>query len=187
MSTFCDQFVKLLEDCTDTRGLPRRFFGIFALWEQKRRRARLDFGERMCYNREKARRRGRGEEKSMERIRESGEMYLENILVLREEMGNLRAVDIARRTGYSKPSISRALGLLRADGMVLVDDDGYIALTEAGEARARKIYERHRVLTDFLIRIGVDSETADSDACRIEHVISDATFEKMKEYMQKKL
>jgi Mn-dependent DtxR family transcriptional regulator len=114
-------------------------------------------------------------------------MYLENILMLRDQLEFVRAIDVVKSTGYSKPSISRALGLLRADGMVLVDDDGYIALTEAGEARARKIYERHRVLTDFLIRIGVDSETADSDACRIEHVISDATFEKMKEYMQKKL
>ena len=117
------------------------------------------------------------------KIQESGEMYLEHILILREHQPHVRAIDIVNQTGYSKPSISRALGLLKADNMLTVDKDGFITLTAAGEARARKIYERHRMLTGFFEAIGVDTETAASDACKIEHVISDETFEKLKRHM----
>ena len=119
----------------------------------------------------------------MSRIKESGEMYLEDILVLRQKLGMVRAIDIVNLTGYSKPSISRALSNLRDSGMILVDKSGYITLTELGEGRAQKIYERHRVLTEFLVRIGVDAETADADACKIEHDISDDAFMKIKEHM----
>lgn len=113
-------------------------------------------------------------------IQESGEMYLENILVLKNKIGQVRAIDIVHMTGYSKPSISRALGLLKNDGMVTVDQNGYIELTESGHARAMKVYERHRILTRFFESIGVDSDTASEDACKIEHVISDATFDMIK-------
>ena len=107
-------------------------------------------------------------------------MYLENILRLREKQAHTRSIDIVNQTGYSKPSISRALRQLRNEGMIIVDEDGYITLTVAGEARARKVYERHRILMKYFESIGVSSETADADACRIEHVISDETFEKLK-------
>nr|MBQ4317678.1 metal-dependent transcriptional regulator [Clostridia bacterium] len=113
-------------------------------------------------------------------IHESGEMYLENILRLREKQAHTRSIDIVNQTGYSKPSISRALRQLRNEGMIIVDEDGYITLTVAGEARAHKVYERHRILMKYFESIGVSSETADADACRIEHVISDETFEKLK-------
>ncbi|MBQ9080702.1 MAG: metal-dependent transcriptional regulator [Clostridia bacterium] len=121
----------------------------------------------------------------MAKILESGEMYLENILVLREKQGQVRSIDIVNYTGYSKPSISRAIGVLRRDGMINVDSDGYITLTEEGEARAQKIYERHRVLTEFFEMIGVSHETASADACKVEHHISDETFEKMKEHARR--
>ncbi len=113
-------------------------------------------------------------------IHESGEMYLETILRLRESLPTVRAIDIVRSTGYSKPSISRALKQLRDEAMIEVDESGYITLTVAGEGRAVKIYERHRVLTRYFESIGVSSETADADACKIEHVISDETFERLK-------
>lgn len=119
------------------------------------------------------------------KIQESGEMYLESILVLRGEMPQVRAIDIVNYTGYTKPSISRALGLLKKDELIFVDKSGYITLTEAGEARAIKVYERHKVLTEFFEKIGVDEETASADACRIEHVISDETFDKIKEHISK--
>ena len=113
-------------------------------------------------------------------IHESGEMYLENILRLREKQTHIRAIDIVNQTGYTKPSISRALRQLRSENMIIVDEDGFITLTASGEARARKVYERHRVLMRYFISIGVSETAADADACRIEHVISDETFEKMK-------
>ena len=118
-------------------------------------------------------------------IQASGEMYLESILVLRSEMPQVRAIDIVNYTGYTKPSISRALGLLKKDELIVVDKSGYITLTEAGEAGAIKVYERHKVLTEFFEKIGVDKETASADACRIEHVISDETFDKIKEHISK--
>lgn len=110
-------------------------------------------------------------------------MYLENILVLREKQKPVRAIDIVNLTGYSKPSISRALGLLKADGMIIVDSDGYITLTSEGERRAQKVYERHKLLTEMFVRIGVSRETAAADACKIEHDISDETFERLKEHI----
>jgi len=116
---------------------------------------------------------------------ESGEMYLENILVLREKQGLVRAIDIVNYTGYSKPSISRAVGLLKKDGLIEVDGEGYITLKPEGEAIAEKILERHRLLTECLIKIGVSPDIAAQDACKIEHDICDETFEKMKEHAQR--
>ena len=118
-------------------------------------------------------------------IHESGEMYLENILRLREKQAHTRSIDIVNQTGYSKPSISRALRQLRNEGMIIMDDDGYITLTPAGEDRARKVYERHRILMQYFEMIGVSHDVADADACRIEHVISDETFEKLKALTEK--
>lgn len=118
-------------------------------------------------------------------IHESGEMYLESILVLSQTIANVRAIDIVNHTGYSKPSISRALGLLKKDNMITVDDNGYIKLTESGRSHATKIYERHSILTAYFMKLGVSEETAASDACKIEHVISDETFEKIKEHVNK--
>lgn len=116
-------------------------------------------------------------------VHESGEMYLESILVLRKKIANVRSIDIVNHTGYTKPSISRAINLLKKDNMVLVDDNGYITLTPEGEALAIKIYERHNILTQLFEKLGVSPETADSDACKIEHVISDETFERIKDHL----
>lgn len=119
----------------------------------------------------------------MMKVHESGEMYLESILVLRKKIANVRSIDIVNHTGYTKPSISRAINLLKKDNMLLVDDNGYITLTPEGEALAIKIYERHNILTQLFEKLGVSPETADSDACKIEHVISDETFERIKEHL----
>lgn len=121
----------------------------------------------------------------MANIQESGEMYLEDILVLQQTQPNIRAIDVVNFTGYSKPSISRALGLLKKDGYIEVDTDGFITLTATGRSHALKIYERHTVLTEFFVHIGVEPETAAADACKIEHDISDRTFEKIKEHIEK--
>ena len=121
----------------------------------------------------------------MSNIQESGEMYLESILVLKNTLGQVRAIDVVHYTGYSKPSISRALSLLRVDGMVTVDENGYIELTDKGRERAAKVYERHQILADFFESIGVSTATADSDACKVEHVISDETFESIKAHLSK--
>ncbi|MDY5015817.1 MAG: metal-dependent transcriptional regulator [Eubacteriales bacterium] len=115
-------------------------------------------------------------------LQESGEMYLESIVVLRARIGNVRAIDIANFTGYTKPSVSRALGLLKTEGFVTVDAAGHIALTPEGENVAGRIYERHQVLTRFFTALGVSPETAERDACRIEHVISDETFDMLCEH-----
>lgn len=117
----------------------------------------------------------------MHEIQESGEMYLETILVLSKKLPNVRSIDVANYMNYSKPSVSRGVGILKEDGHVIMDDSGFLTLTESGRAIAEKIYERHLVLTDLLERIGVTPETAAADACRVEHVISDETFEKLKE------
>ena len=119
------------------------------------------------------------------RTNESAEMYLECILELRNEYGEVRSIDIARKTGYSKPSVSRAVGLLKKGGQIEVDGGGYITLTQNGEAIAEKIFERHRLITEFLVRLGVGPETASEDACKIEHVISDESFAKIKEFAGK--
>ncbi len=112
---------------------------------------------------------------------ESSEMYLETILMLSEHQPKVRSIDIVHSTGYTKPSVSRAVGLLKKGAYIEVDDGGYITLTESGRALASKVLERHRVLTDFLIHIGVDPEIAADDACKMEHIISDETFERMRE------
>jgi len=113
-------------------------------------------------------------------LQESGEMYLETILILTTHSSHVRAVDVSEYMGYSKPSVSRALGILKTAGYVITDDDGFLHLTEEGEERAKKIMERHTVLTRYLTSIGVPEETASDDACRIEHVISDESFEAIK-------
>ncbi len=120
-------------------------------------------------------------------LQESGEMYLETILVLNKKQPAVRAIDISEYMGYSKPSVSRAVGLLKNGGFISVDKDGFIALTEDGLAVANKIYERHTLLTQFLIRLGVDPDTASEDACKLEHAISDTSFEAIKRYANKNM
>ncbi len=119
----------------------------------------------------------------MSRLLESGENYLETILVLREKGVSVRSVDIANEMGFSKPSVSRAVKNLKDGGFISVDDNGFIFLTEIGEETARKIYERHEIISAWLIDIGVDEKTALEDACRIEHDISVVTFEKLKQHI----
>ena len=117
-------------------------------------------------------------------IQESGEMYLESILVLSKKNPNVRAIDISEYMGFSKPSVSRALGLLKNDGFVTSNENGYLILTDKGREIAEKIYERHTELTNFLTLIGVDKDTASKDACKIEHVISDESFSAIKKQAQ---
>ena len=119
------------------------------------------------------------------KIQESAENYLEAIHVLTLQNGQVRSIDVAHYTGFSTPSISRAVGLLRDNGSVSIDQTGLLSLTDAGLKIAETIYERHTVLTDLLIKLGVSPETAAEDACRIEHVISAETFEKLKEHVRK--
>ncbi|MBQ7986336.1 MAG: metal-dependent transcriptional regulator [Clostridia bacterium] len=109
-------------------------------------------------------------------------MYLESIYVLCSTKPSVRSVDVAEHMNFSKPSVSRAVGLLKKDGYIEVDKDGYISLTQAGKDMANKIFERHTVLTKMLVSLGVDDETAAEDACRMEHVISDTTFNAMKKH-----
>ena len=118
-------------------------------------------------------------------IRESGEMYLETIYVLSKKSSAVRAIDVGAEMGFSKPSVSRAIGLLKKDGLVVTDEQGYIKLTEAGEAKAKVIYERHTLLTKLFIDLGVDEATAAEDACRIEHYISEKTFDAVKKHVEK--
>ena len=116
-------------------------------------------------------------------LHESGEMYLETIQVLSEKQDYVRSIDICNFMGFSKPSISRAVKNLKEEGFIDVDNNGFITLTDAGQDIADKIYGRHKVLSEFLVSLGVDSETADRDACRIEHVISDETMNAIKKSM----
>ena len=116
-------------------------------------------------------------------LHESAEMYLETIYHLLQERSSVRSVDVAETMGYSKPSVSRAVGLLKQGGYLLMEKDGSLVLTEMGLATAQKVYERHTILTNLLIRLGVSPETAAEDACKMEHVISDETFEAMKKHM----
>lgn len=119
------------------------------------------------------------------RLQESGEMYLEAILVLFRKSGHVRSIDISEYLGYSKPSVSRAVGLLKAGEYITVDQDGGITLTESGQEIAEKIYERHTVLSELLVRMGVSRETAAADACKLEHAISDESFEAIKSFAQR--
>ena len=117
-------------------------------------------------------------------LHESAEMYLETIYVLSRISSTVRSVDVAEHMGYSKPSVSRAVGLLKKEGYVITDADGFLTLTEEGLAAATKIFERHTVLSGFLMKLGVSIETAAEDACKIEHVISDETLRAIKRYME---
>ena len=116
-------------------------------------------------------------------LHESAEMYLETIYVLTQQSANVRSIDIAEHMSYSKPSISRAVGLLKQGGYVSVDSDGFITLTDAGLAVAQKIYERHTLLTRLLVRLGVEPEVASEDACKLEHAISDQSFDAIKRFV----
>ncbi|MBQ7390524.1 MAG: metal-dependent transcriptional regulator [Clostridia bacterium] len=118
-------------------------------------------------------------------LQESGEMYLETIYILTEENPHVRSIDVCEHMGFSKPSVSRAVGLLKSGGYISVDKDGYISLTEVGREVAVKMYDRHRLLTDFLVSLGVDREVATNDACKIEHHISDESFEALKRHICK--
>lgn len=117
------------------------------------------------------------------RLQESGEMYLETIYVLSKK-GSVRSLDIAEYMGFSKPSVCRAVGLLKEGNYILMGKDGYITLTTAGRKIAEKIYERHTFFSNFLMRLGVDEETAAADACKIEHDISAKSFEALKKYAE---
>ena len=119
------------------------------------------------------------------KIYASGEDYLEAVLVLQKEKGMVRSVDLARHMGFSKPSISHAVGVLKNGGFLTVDEDGYLHLTEDEREVAEKIYERHQFFTEQLVAVGVDRETAERDACRIEHAISEETFQKLKASVEK--
>lgn len=118
-------------------------------------------------------------------LQESGEMYLETIYILSKKNGSVRSIDVGEYMGYSKPSVSRAVGILKKGGYVLMDKDGYLSLTDFGLEIAKKIYERHTTLTDFLIRLGVRKETAVEDACKMEHDLSDETFEALKRHAKR--
>lgn len=121
------------------------------------------------------------------KIHASGEDYLEAILILQKQMGEstVRSVDLARHMGFSKPSISHAVGVLRNGGFLIMDKDGFLHLTEKGREIAEKIYERHQFFTERLIAAGVNETTAEQDACRIEHAISDESFQKLREIFGK--
>lgn len=116
-------------------------------------------------------------------LHESAEMYLETIYQLSLERSSVRSIDVAEFMGYSKPSVSRAVGLLKQGGYLLMDKEGFLTLTEEGQAIARKVFERHTVLTTILTRLGVDEAVAAEDACKIEHVISDESFAAIKKHL----
>ena len=117
-------------------------------------------------------------------LQESGQMYLETIYVLSKTLPRIRSIDIVEHIGYSKPSVSRAVGLLKNGGYIEVDENGYITLTDEGRFVAEQMYERHTILTEVLTRLGVDAETAEEDACKIEHVISNKSFEAIKQHIK---
>ncbi|MBE6631760.1 MAG: metal-dependent transcriptional regulator [Ruminococcaceae bacterium] len=117
-------------------------------------------------------------------IQESGEMYLETILILSQKSSGVRSLDVAEYMGFSKPSVSRAVGILKNAGYIVVDKDGHLILTDEGRSIAEKIYNRHTLLTDFLIKIGVAHKTASEDACKIEHDLSDETYKAIKKHFE---
>lgn len=119
------------------------------------------------------------------KLYESGENYLETILILKEKLGNIRSIDIVNEMNFTKPSVSVAMKKLRQSGYIEMDDAGYIYLTQQGREIAESVYDRHRTLKTFLVAIGVSDETASDDACRIEHIISEETFVKLKEHLSK--
>ncbi len=117
-------------------------------------------------------------------LQESGEMYLETIFILTNSTPHVRSIDVCEYMGFSKPSVSRAIGLLKSGGYVTVDSDGYLSLTELGREVAEKMYDRHRLLTSFLVHLGVPEEIAQEDACKIEHHISDESFNAIKKRVE---
>ena len=121
------------------------------------------------------------------RLQESGEMYLETIYILSGKLSNVRSIDISEYMNFSKPSVSRAVGLLKSGGYIQIDANGYIALTPEGKRIAEKTYERHQLLTKIFVSLGVDEKLAAEDACKIEHDISDETFAAIKNYFSKAL
>ena len=118
-------------------------------------------------------------------LQESGEMYLETIHVLSKANAHVRSIDISEHMGYSKPSVSRAVSILKQEGYILVDKDGFITLTDSGRTVAEKIFERHTLLSGILMKLGVSPEVAADDACKIEHAISDESFEAIKRHISK--
>lgn len=122
----------------------------------------------------------------MKKLLESGEMYLETIKILNEKTDVIRAIDIADYMGYSKPSVSRALKILKNDGYIYINENGHIELSKLGQNIADSIYEKHLFLSQLLMEIGVDKDIAIKDACRMEHIISEETFEKLKEHSKRK-
>jgi Mn-dependent DtxR family transcriptional regulator len=117
------------------------------------------------------------------RLQESGEMYLESIFVLSKKLGAVRSIDISEYMGYSKPSVSRAVSLLKNGGYIVMNEENLITLTESGLEIAQKIYDRHTLLTDLLTRLGVSKETAAEDACKMEHAISDESYEAIRKHL----
>ena len=115
---------------------------------------------------------------------ESGEMYLETILVLSQKKNAVRSIDVAEEMSFSKPSVSRAMGILKQGGYIEIDMIGHITLTDSGREAAERIYERHRILSEILMRLGVDEKTATEDACKMEHYISDTSFAAIKEHLK---
>ena len=118
-------------------------------------------------------------------LHESGEDYLEAIMVLRQQKGTVRSIDVAQYLGYSKPSVSRAVSILKSNGYLTMERDGRLELTPQGEANAQRVYERHRFLSQWLVKLGVSPEVAAADACRIEHDLSAETFECLKEHVRR--
>lgn len=118
------------------------------------------------------------------KLMESGQMYLETIYVLSKEKTSVHSIDVSEHMGYSKPSVSRAIGILKSGGYVEMAEDSSLTLTEAGKALAEQIYERHTILTEFLVRLGVDRDTAAEDACKMEHVISDQSLAALKRFVE---
>ena len=119
------------------------------------------------------------------RLQESGQMYLETIYVLSQTKSEVHSIDVSEHMGYSKPSVSRAIGLLKQGGYVEMADNGALTLTDSGLLVAQKIYERHTILTEWLVSLGVDRETALEDACKMEHDISDVSLAAIKKHLQK--
>lgn len=117
-------------------------------------------------------------------LQESGQMYLESIYVLTKNGKKVRSIDVCEYMGYSKPSVSRAVGLLKKGGYIEVDPEGYLTLTTEGEKLSKKIYERHTILTEFFVSLGVSRETASEDACKLEHHISDESFDAIKAHLE---
>jgi len=120
----------------------------------------------------------------MNGLYESGEDYLETILILSEKKGSVRSIDVAHEMELSKPSVSRAMGILKSKELITINEDGLIILTSEGKSVAKKIYDRHKVLTEALVLLGVDEKTAAKDACRIEHDLSDSSFSKIKKHLK---